>query len=84
MDNTAQEIRETLYAIFRNDMVKFFTPSDDYRSIAGDNTFISYGFHRYDSTRVIISIGGDDIDTTPIKVCHSATEIENLINTLIY
>jgi len=77
-----KEIEEVLYKIFRDEKVKYFQSSDAFSGIAGD-TFIKYDYYHEHKARVIISIGGSNIDETPLKVCTSAGEIENLVNAII-
>jgi hypothetical protein len=71
MDNNLRDIQDMLYKIFRDDRSKYFTSGDEYKQLAGDNTFLSYSYYRNDKTKVIISIGGDDISTTELKICYS-------------
>jgi len=77
-----KKIQEILNKYFGNEKVKFFQSSDAFSRIAGD-TFITYYYNRNCKDSVVLAIGGSHIDETPIRVCNTAEELENLIKAII-
>lgn len=77
-----KEIEDVLDKLFGDEKVKYFQSSDAYKRIAGD-TFVSYRFDGHKGA-VVISVGGSNIDETPIKVCYSGEEIKTLLNAIFF
>ncbi len=79
-----RKIEDVLCKYFRDGTRNlYFHGTDDYYSLAGD-PYLKYSYFGGSKGIVIISIGGKNIDETPIKVCSKAEQIENLIKAIIY
>lgn len=76
-------IQDVLYDIFREDKIKYFNSSDAFEHLAGD-PFIRYAYHGGLKSKVVISIGGNNIEEVPIRICSTAKQIKNLVDAIIY
>lgn len=77
------KINHALDKIFGDSKIRFFQSSDALSGIAGD-TYISYRYHAGRKDSIIISIGGSEIEETPVRVCTSAEQINKLVTAIIY
>lgn len=82
-ENEIQNMQEVLYKLFGDEKVRWFQSSDSYQRISGD-TYISYRYDGGYKGAVIISVGGSNIDETPIKVCYTADQINKLVQAIIF
>ena len=76
-------MEEILYKHFRDEKVLYFQSSDAFRTLAGD-TYLRYGYFQGNKENVLISIGSDQIDETPIKICTTPDELDNLIRAIVF
>lgn len=78
-----QKIQEVIEKYFRDEKVKYFHSSDNYSNIVED-PFLRYEYFSGHRDLILITIGGNNIDETPIKICRTAQQLENLIEAIIY
>ena len=81
--NEIDKMQDVLEKHFRDEKTKWFHSSDVFNGKFGE-TFLTYSYMGGYKGTVLISIGGTEIDESPIKVCHTAEEIEKLINAIIF
>lgn len=78
-----RKIEDMLEKYFPNKDPNYFHSSDAYRNIAGDS-YIRYKFLDGNKGKVVITLGGTEIEEMPIKVCSTAEQIENLVKAILY
>lgn len=71
-------MEEIIRKHFGEERIMYYQSSDAYQQIAGD-TFLRYEWH--DGRRVLLTLGADG-DETPIKICSSPEDLDNLINAI--
>lgn len=73
-------MNDTIYKIFGDKRVKYFLSSDAHQGLAGIDTFIRYEIK---GNKVILWMGGNNIDECPIKVCSTAEDLKRTIEAVI-
>ena len=83
MSNEVSKMQEVLYKYFRDERTIDFIAADRFTAEYGQPT-LSYSYLRGDKSAVVVTIQLPDYDETPIKSCHTAEELENLLQSILY
>lgn len=83
MSDEISKMQDVLYKYFRDERTIEFIVADRFKAEFGQPT-ISYSYLRGERGAVVISIQTPDTDETPIKSCHTAEELENLLQSILY
>ena len=83
MNDEISKMQDVLYKYFRDERGIDFIVADRFRAEFGQPT-ISYSYLRGEKGAVVISIQTPDFEETPIKSCHTAEELENLLQSILY
>jgi len=82
MENT-KAMQAIIEKYFGDDRNMCFQNSDAYRNRFGE-VFLTYSYIDHNKAKVLISMGGDQIDECPIRICGDAQQLEKLITAIIY